>query len=91
MKTTTTLYLPRITEADHKTLRDQVKHISPAYEEWLQSQASEIAGWEGSGGKVVLIDVSPDDLLLYCGDTGAQPNIHTFRQIAAAKGTGKFR
>ncbi|HXW23424.1 MAG TPA: hypothetical protein VEK73_01665 [Xanthobacteraceae bacterium] len=87
-----TRYLPRLSEADHDALRDQV-HRYPAgsYDVWLKLQAEEIADWETDGGKVILVDVSADDFARYCRDTGARRDIHTLRGIAAAKGTQKFK
>ncbi len=87
-----TRYLPRVTAKDHEAFRNLV-HAYPAgsYDKWLQFQAKEIADWEASGGKVVLIDVSTDEFTRYCRDTGARHDIHTFRGVSAAKGIGKFK
>jgi hypothetical protein len=86
-----TTYLPRVTAADHEALRRLVdSYPADSYEKWLFLQAKEIANWQKSGWKVVLIDVGADDFLRYCRDTGASPNFHTFRGIASAKAIGKF-
>ena len=87
-----TTYLPRVTAVDHEALRRLVDNYSAnSYEKWLSLQAKEIANWRKSGWDVVLIDVSADDFLRYCRETGASPNFHTFRGIASAKAIGKFK
>lgn len=86
-----TLYTPRLTEADHEALRHLVHNYPAAtYDKWLQLQAKEIADWNGGGGKVVLVDISVDDVTRYCGQTGARCNVQVLKAIAAAKGIGKF-
>ncbi|ARN83328.1 hypothetical protein B1812_03270 [Methylocystis bryophila] len=61
-----------------------------SYEKWLRLLAREIANRQRSGWEVVLIDVSADDFVRYCRETGANPHFHTFRGIASAKAIGKF-
>jgi hypothetical protein len=86
-----TTYLPRVTAADHEDLRRLVDNYpASSYEKWLSLQEKEIANWQTSGWDVVLIDVTADDFVRYCKDTGASPNFHTFRGIASAKAIGKF-
>ena len=86
-----TTYLPRVTAADHETLRRLVgNYPADSYEKWLFLQAKEIANWQRSGWEVILIDVSADDFVRYCRENGASPNFHTFRGIASAKAIGKF-
>jgi hypothetical protein len=86
-----TSYLPRVTAANHDVLRRLVDNYpADSYEKWQRLQTKEIANWEKSGWKVIMIDVSADDFLRYCRDTGASPNFHTFRGIASAKAIGKF-
>ena len=73
-----TTYLPRVTAADHETLRRLVgNYPADSYEKWLFLQAKEIANWQRSGWEVVLIDVSADDFVRYCRETGASPNFHS--------------
>jgi len=86
-----TTYLPRVTAADHEALRRLVDNYpADSYEKWLYLQAKEIANWQKSRWRVILIDVSADDFVRYCRDTGASRNYHTFRGIASAKAIGKF-
>ena len=86
-----TTYLPRVTAADHEALRRLVgNYPAHSYEKWLFLQAKEIANWQRSGWEVVLIDVSADDFVRYCRETGASPKFRTFRGIASAKAIGKF-
>ncbi len=86
-----TTYLPRIAAADHEALRHVVENYpAESYEKWLNLQEKEIANWKRSGWDVILIDVSADDFIRYCRETGASPNFHTFRGIASAKAIGKF-
>jgi len=87
-----TVYFRKVSADDHKTLRS-VCHNYPAYsyDKWLQFQAKEIAEWSASGDTVIEIDLSADDFARYCRDTGARPDLNTFRGIAAAKSTGKFK
>jgi hypothetical protein len=87
-----TTYLPRVTAADHATLARVVDNYpADTHEKWLFLQEREIANWERSGWRVVLIDVGADDFTRYCRETGASPSFHTFRGIASAKAIGKFR
>ncbi len=87
-----TTYLPRITMEDHEALRRLVDNFTTnSYEKWLDFQAKEIANWERGGWDVVLIDVSAEDFVRYCRETGASPNFHTFRGVASAKAIGKFK
>jgi hypothetical protein len=86
-----TTYLARVTAADHEVLRGLVgNYPADSYEKWLNLQAKEIANWRRSGWDVVLVDVTPDDFVRYCRETGASPNFHTFRGIPSAKAIGKF-
>jgi hypothetical protein len=86
-----TTYLPRVTATAHEDLRRLVDNYpANSYEKWLSLQEKEIANWQRSGWDVVLIDVTADDFVRYCKDTGASPNFHTFRAIASAKAIGKF-
>ena len=86
-----TTYLPRIAATDHEVLRHLVEgYPAESYEKWLFLQAKEIANWKRSGWEVILIDVSADDFVRYCRETGATRNFHTFRGIASAKAIGKF-
>jgi hypothetical protein len=87
-----TSYLPRVTAGEHDALARLVDNYpADSYEKWLALQAREIANWERSGWKVVLIDVGADDFVRYCRETGASPSFHTFRGVASAKAIGKFR
>jgi hypothetical protein len=87
-----TLYLPRITAAQHEIFRNFVQfYPTHTYKRWLEFQAKEIADWEADGGEVILVDVSPDEFLRYCHGAGACADIHTLRGVAFVKGTGKFR
>ncbi|MBY6239938.1 hypothetical protein K3F48_01885 [Methylosinus sp. Sm6] len=89
---TRTAYLPRVAAADHATLARVVDNYpADTHEKWLRLQAREIANWQRSGWRVVLIDVGADEFLRYCRETGASPNFHTFRGVASAKAIGKFR
>jgi hypothetical protein len=86
-----TTYLPRVDATDHEALRRLVgNYPADSYEKWLHLQAKEIANWQRSGWEVILIDVSADDFVRYCRETGASPNFQTFRGIASAKAIGKF-
>ena len=87
-----TTYLPRITAADHEALRHLgSNYVANSNEKWdVISKRKEIANWQRSGWEVILIDVSADDFVRYCRETGASPNFHTFRSIASAKAIGKF-
>ena len=86
-----TTYLPHITATDHEALRYSVENFpTNSYEKWVSLQSKEIVNWQKSGWKVVLIDVSADDFIRYCRETGASPNFHTFRGIASARAIGKF-
>jgi hypothetical protein len=86
-----TTYLPRITVADHEALRFLVDNFpTNSHEKWLHLQAKEIANWKKNGWEVVLIDISADDFVRYCRETGASPSLHTFRGIASARAIGKF-
>jgi hypothetical protein len=87
-----TSYLPRVTAGEYEALARLVDNYpAESYEKWLALQAREIANWERSGWKVVLIDVGADDFVRYCRETGASPSFHTFRGVASAKAIGKFR
>jgi hypothetical protein len=86
-----TSYLPSVTATDHEALRRMVDNYpADTYEKWRFLQTKEIANWRKSGWDVVLIDVTADDFVRYCKETGASPNFHTFRGIASAKAIGKF-
>jgi hypothetical protein len=86
-----TTYLCRITAEDHEALRFSVTNFpTDSHEKWLQFQRKEIANWEKSGWRVILIDVSAEDFVRYCRETAASSNFHTFRAIASAKAIGKF-
>ena len=86
-----TTYLSRITAADHDALRQLVDNFpTNSYEKWVYFQTKEIGNWERGGWDVVLIDVSAEDFIRYCDETGASPSFHTFRGIASAKAIGKF-
>ena len=77
-----TTYLPRITAADHETLRHLVgNYPANSYEKWLYLQAKEIANWQRSGWEVILIDVSADDFVRYCRDRGEPqlPHVQGYR------------
>jgi hypothetical protein len=82
-----TLFLPRITAADHDILSNFI-HNYPAdsYDKWLYLQTKEAAEWEGSGGKVVFVDLSADDFINYARQTGARADVHLLKAVAFAKG-----
>ena len=45
-----TLYLPKIAEADHDTLRNFIKHYpADSYDKWLYLQSKQIANWKSGG------------------------------------------
>ena len=86
-----TTYLPRIAAEDHEALSRVVENYpAQSFGKWLYLQEKEIANWKRSGWEVVLIDISRDDFVRYCRETGASPSFHTFRGIASAKAIGKF-
>ncbi len=86
------IYAARVSEADHKVFTNLVHgYPSDPYDKWLKFRAKELHEWSLLDLEVVEIDVTPDDFTRYCRDTGARTDLNTFRGIAAAKGTGKFK
>ena len=89
-----TLYLPKIAEADHDTLRNFIKHYpANSYDKWLYLQSKQIANWESGGTehKVVLVELCADDFIRYQRETGARADVNLLTAVASAKGTGKFK
>jgi hypothetical protein len=87
-----TVYAARVTENDHQVFINIVQNYpSYSYDKWLKFRAQEVDEWRAEGIEVVEVDVTPDDFTRYCRDTGARPNLNTFRAIATAKAIGKFK
>lgn len=87
------IYAARVSEADHKVFAKLV-HGYPAdpYDKWLNNRAKELHEYgQLPDLEVIEVDVTPDDFTRYCRDTGARADLNTFRGIAAAKATGKFK
>lgn len=81
-----TTYLPRITVADHESLRFLVDNFpTNSHEKWLHLQAKEIPNWKKNGWEVVLIDISADKFVRCCPEPGARPSFHTLSGIASAR------
>jgi hypothetical protein len=82
-------YKPVITAQNYAAFQRILKDAPKTFDEWSHVRTQHLAHIEGSGGRVIDIDIDPDEFTAYCHETGAPYTLKSLDDFAFEKGSRK--
>jgi len=82
-------YRAVITRENYESFRRVLNDAPETFDKWSNIHSHDLAYIDGSNGKVVYVEIDPNEFAADCRATSAPNTLHSLDNFAFKKGTGK--